>query len=244
MKCCLNFELDSYLDAIKSFPSTELRLKTEHGHGVHIKTDVFKRTLWYAFNSTKTSAPSGLVPLSPERVKEIIAMNKSGKFPADLKEFKVEVAIKEPDYSNVDGQENLDRFDHKFKKKKKKKGGNPNQKSNQKIAKGKNNPNQKQGKPQGKNPNNKQGQPKKANPNAQNNDKANRNNPNFKPKGEKKGKPNQKKLADGAGENNKGKSSSGKAKNPNQKPKQAGKKPRPKPKAPSVDKPKSTDEAK
>jgi cell fate regulator YaaT (PSP1 superfamily) len=244
LKCCLNFELDSYLDAIKSFPSTELRLKTEHGHGVHIKTDVFKRTLWYAFNSTKTSAPGGLVPLSPERVKEIIAMNKEGKFPTDLKEYKAEVVAKVPDYANVDGQENLDRFDHKFKKKKKKKGGNSNQKSNQQVAKGKPNPKKKQAKPQGKNPNNKQGQPKKANPNAQNNEKANRNNPNYKPKGDKKGKPNQKKPVDASSKGNAPIAKTARPKNPNQKPKAPANKPKPQQKTASADKPKSNDETK
>lgn len=244
LKCCLNFELDSYLDAIKSFPSTELRLKTEHGHGVHIKTDVFKRTLWYAFNSTKTSAPGGLVPLSPERVKEIIAMNKEGKFPADLKEYKAEVVAKVPDYANVDGQENLDRFDHKFKKKKKKRKPNPNQKQGK-------NPNQKQGKQQaqGKNPNQKQGQPnqkknhpKKANTNAKNNEKANRNNPNYKPKGEKKDLPNKKKAVQGGANGNKQPQNSAQSKKPNQKRKPQGNKT--KPKAPQGDKPVKKDETK
>ena len=142
LKCCLNYELDSYLDALKSFPSTDVKLKTENGYGAHIKTDVFKRVLWYAYN-TKDSVPSGLIALSPERVQEIIDLNKKGKFPADLKEFTAEIEVAEPDYTNVVGQDNLDRFEHVFKKKKKKKKrpnkNRPNQNNNQKNA-GSNNP--------------------------------------------------------------------------------------------------------
>lgn len=136
LKCCLNYELDSYLDAIKKFPSTDAKLKTENGYGVHIKTDVFKRILWYAFNSNKTEAPGGLIALSPERVQEIIDLNKKGKFPADLRDFSVEIPEKEPDYSNVVGQDNLDRFEHVFKKKKKKKKRKPKGQNNQAQAQG------------------------------------------------------------------------------------------------------------
>lgn len=139
LKCCLNYELDSYLDALKSFPSTDVKLKTENGYGSHIKTDVFKRVLWYAFNSNKDSIPGGLIALSPERVREIIEMNKKGKFPADLKDFSTDIEEVEPDYTNVVGQDNLDRFEHVFKrKKKKKKRPNKNKPSQQANTQGSN----------------------------------------------------------------------------------------------------------
>ena len=124
LKCCLNYELDMYLEAIKDFPSTEIKLHTEKGTAFHIKTDVFKRILWY-IHETQEPGASGLIPLSPERVSEIIEQNKNGKKPLDLKEFKEEVVVAIPDYTNVVGQDSLDRFDNTFKKKKKKKKKKP-----------------------------------------------------------------------------------------------------------------------
>jgi cell fate regulator YaaT (PSP1 superfamily) len=132
LKCCLNYELDMYLDAIKDFPKSDVRLKTEKGNAFHIKTDVFKRQLWFAYEGEM-----GLIALSPEKAKEIIRMNKEGKLPKDLKEFSIEVAQVEkgvePGYENVVGQDSLNRFENSFKKKKKKKkpfGGNNDNRPN------------------------------------------------------------------------------------------------------------------
>ncbi len=135
LKCCLNYELDMYLDAIKSFPKAETKLHTENGTAVHIKTDVFKRLMWFAYEGG--AAAGGLIPLNPERVREIVKMNAEGKKPAELGVF-VPETIKEPDYSNVVGQDSLNRFEHTFKSNKKKKKpaqrvaqGNQNQSANQ-----------------------------------------------------------------------------------------------------------------
>jgi cell fate regulator YaaT (PSP1 superfamily) len=129
LKCCLNYELDMYMDAIKEFPKADVRLKSEKGNAFHIKTDVFKRQMWFAYEGEM-----GLIALSPEKVKDIIKMNKDGKLPKDIKEFTavVEKAEKvvEPGYENVVGQDSLNRFENSFKKKKKKKkpfsANNPN----------------------------------------------------------------------------------------------------------------------
>lgn len=131
LKCCLNYELDSYLDAIKSFPKNDNKLHTEKGDAFHFKTDVFKRLMWYGYQGE-----TGLIALSPERVKEIAKMNKEGKKPKDLNDFveKVEKEV-EIGYSNVVGQDSLNRFEKSFSKKpnnnrNKKKKSNFNQKSN------------------------------------------------------------------------------------------------------------------
>lgn len=118
LKCCLNYELDMYLDAIKSFPKTETKLRTEKGSAYHVKTDVFKRQMWYAYEGE--AGISGLIPLDPARVREIVKLNTEGIKPKDLVDFVQEV-IKEPDYTNVVGQDSLHRFEHAFKTKKKKK---------------------------------------------------------------------------------------------------------------------------
>ncbi len=116
LKCCLNYELDMYLDAIKSFPPSETKLYTEKGTSFHIKTDVFKRLMWF------TQEGGEFVALSPERVQEIIDLNAKKIKPSSLKDFvKEEVVIAEPAYSNVVGQDSLNRFDTNFNKKKGKK---------------------------------------------------------------------------------------------------------------------------
>lgn len=83
LKCCLNYELDSYMDAIKDFPQT-VDLETQKGRAFHQKTDIFRRTISYSY----AEAPDVFIPLSVERVKQIIDMNRSGKKPADLDESK------------------------------------------------------------------------------------------------------------------------------------------------------------
>ncbi len=119
LKCCLNYELDMYIEAVKSFPKADTKLYTAKGMAYHIKTDVFKKQMWFAYERSVESG--GLVALHPDRVREIVAMNKADKKPADLKEFMEVVAIKEPDYSNVVGQDDLNRFDSLNKKKKRRK---------------------------------------------------------------------------------------------------------------------------
>ena len=125
LKCCLNYELDSYLDALKSFPKNETKLLTEKGDAIHFKTDVFKRQMWYGY-----LGEMGLIALSPERVKEIVKMNKEGKKPNDLIDFteKVEKVV-EIGYSNVVGQDSLNRFEKAFSKKSNNKNRNKNRKN-------------------------------------------------------------------------------------------------------------------
>ncbi|MDP1747157.1 MAG: regulatory iron-sulfur-containing complex subunit RicT [Bacteroidota bacterium] len=117
LKCCLNYELDSYLDALKDFPEVNnVKLETEKGRAFHQKTDIFKRTMFFSY----TSEPDNFIPLSVDRVKEVIEMNKTGLKPADL-DVKVAMKIieKKPDYENVVGQDSLTRFDKTKKQKQK-----------------------------------------------------------------------------------------------------------------------------
>ncbi|MEN9699152.1 MAG: hypothetical protein RLZZ301_350 [Bacteroidota bacterium] len=114
LKCCLNYELDMYLDAIKSMPKVDGKLLTEKGDAVHMKTDVFKRIIWYAYRGE-----TGMVALSPERVAEIKKLNKEGVKPKDLADFaQVKEKVEEIGYQNVVGQDSLNRFEKSFAKKK------------------------------------------------------------------------------------------------------------------------------
>ena len=110
LKCCLNYELDSYLDAIKDFPNPEINLETTGGRAFHMKTDIFKRKMWYVYENER----GVFIELSVDRVKEVIALNKAGKKPDELRSAAVMSAapvIKEPDYQNVVGQDSISRFD-------------------------------------------------------------------------------------------------------------------------------------
>ncbi len=118
LKCCLNFELDAYLEGLKNFPRTDVRLKTQKGDAYHVKTDVFKGTMWYAFRGE-----NDLYPLSSSRVKEIIESNKKGNKPSDLQDYQINETsvVVDPGYSNVVGQDSVSRFEKTFKRNKRNK---------------------------------------------------------------------------------------------------------------------------
>ena len=157
LKCCLNYELDSYLDAIKDIPMNDVKLETERGRAFHQKTDIFKRIMWYSY----TDAPETYIPLTIEKVKEIMEMNAQGKKPADLQGHQIEQQQKDilPDYENVVGQDSISRFDDKKRNNKNKKRENQGGQGTQGSG---GNKNQKRRKPQGdnNNPNRKKGDAK------------------------------------------------------------------------------------
>lgn len=124
LKCCLNYELDSYLDALKDFPEAT-DIETVRGKARHQKTDIFKGLMYYTF----ADEPDQFIAVPNYRAKELIEMNKRGEKPEILVEkVKEKVEVKAPDFENVVGQDSLTRFDKQKSgrnKKKKKKGNNP-----------------------------------------------------------------------------------------------------------------------
>jgi len=82
LKCCLNYELDSYLDALQDFPENHERLHTEAGTAVLIKTDIFKRQMVYTYEAPAKRGNFFTIPV--ERVKDIVAMNREGEKPMEL----------------------------------------------------------------------------------------------------------------------------------------------------------------
>jgi len=169
LKCCLNYELDSYMDALHDFPEVNnVKLETEKGRAFHQKTDIFRRTMFFSY----FDEPDNFIPLPVDRVKEVMAMNADGKKPADLLvHVQQKIAEKKPDYENVVGQDELTRFD-------KKKSSKPKNRNNKKRPQGaaNTNPNQQQAKP---NPNQQQPRPKQnPNPNSNPGNKPNQNKPN------------------------------------------------------------------
>ncbi len=118
LKCCLNYELDLYLEALKDFPSPDSKLYTEKGVAFCQKTDIFKGTLWFSYKED----PSTWHTLTKEQVQEIKAKNKAKKPVPSLEAYAVE-NIKEEKliFENVVGQDSLTRFDRPNRKNKRKK---------------------------------------------------------------------------------------------------------------------------
>ena len=109
LKCCLNYELDSYLDALKSFPKADKILKTEKGDAVFIKMDIFKSLLWYTYKEERFK----WFKLNLDQVNEIIEANKNNELGAPLEDYESEIIEEQvvTDYENVVGQDSLTRFD-------------------------------------------------------------------------------------------------------------------------------------
>jgi cell fate regulator YaaT (PSP1 superfamily) len=132
LKCCLNYELDTYLDALQHFPDHADRIKTESGNAVLIKTDVFKGLFYYVIDEGPDKGK--FYTLEINQVKEILEKNKKGIKYGDIKgmaasnkEDKRQDEEPEVDYEDVTGAIEL-KDDKKRKKKKKKKpfGNNKN----------------------------------------------------------------------------------------------------------------------
>lgn len=108
LKCCLNYELDTYLDALKAFPRQDTVLKTESGLAVFVKMDIFKQQLWYTYKDNNFK----WFKLSLEQVQEIIDLNKNNEDGAPLEDYESDVAEEiKIDFENVVGQDSLTRFD-------------------------------------------------------------------------------------------------------------------------------------
>jgi len=116
LKCCLNFELDAYMEGIKEFPNTNTKLKTKLGDCSFIKMDIFQRKMWYAY---PRSAGESIVELGLDYVNEVIEQNSKGVFPERLEPIFNDVEVTKNDYENVVGQDSINRFDKRKKSKKK-----------------------------------------------------------------------------------------------------------------------------
>ena len=124
LKCCLNFEVDTYVENLKKLPEKNIRLETVDGTYYHFKTDVFKHEITY---STDKSIPANLVTIPAARAFEIIAMNKAGEKPLQLQPDGTPDK-NEKKYNDILDQDNLTRFDNKKKKKRRdRQGANGNE---------------------------------------------------------------------------------------------------------------------
>ncbi len=121
LKCCLNFEVDAYVESSKRLPQRDIRLETADATYFHFKTDIFKREITY---STDKNIAANLVTIDAERAFEIIAMNKAGEKPLTLARDSDAKPAEKKAFGDILGQDDLTRFDKKKKRKNKSKGGN------------------------------------------------------------------------------------------------------------------------
>lgn len=87
LKCCLNFEHEVYLDALKEFPPANTPVRTKKGLALYKKTDVLRGVMWYAYEGENE-----LIAIPAKSVKEIIAMNNRQEYPEKLEDFQIVLA--------------------------------------------------------------------------------------------------------------------------------------------------------
>ena len=127
LKCCLNYELDSYLDALKAFPKNDTKLHTEKGTAVCQKTDIFKGLMWYAYEGEWMNWHI----ITTDQANEIIAKNKNKEKVLSLEEYAAEhIQDTKNEFENVVGQDSLTRFDNPKSNNKRKNNKNSNRNRN------------------------------------------------------------------------------------------------------------------
>lgn len=118
LKCCLNYELDTYNDALKNFPRNPEKIITEEGIAHLKKTEILKQLLWYEYEEKK----GVFYKLSIEDAKELLWMNKNNKKPQSLESYAlVEEEKDESKHDDLVGQVSLATLEEKERKKRRKK---------------------------------------------------------------------------------------------------------------------------
>ncbi|ARN78645.1 hypothetical protein BST97_11950 [Nonlabens spongiae] len=132
LKCCLNYELDTYLDALKDFPKQNQKLYTEKGVALCQKVDIFKGIMWYCYEGEWTNWHS----LTTDQVHEIVKKNKTKEKVAGIEQYAIQLEVEDVSFENVVGQDSLTRFDkpkrsrNKRKKKRNKPGASTSKSNN------------------------------------------------------------------------------------------------------------------
>ena len=115
LKCCLNYELDTYNDALRNFPKHADRIETEEGTDYLKKTEILKKQMWYEFDAQR----GVFFKLDIQDVKDLIFMNKGGKKPKSLEDFAIvdEVKVDESKHEDLVGQVTIATLEEKERKK-------------------------------------------------------------------------------------------------------------------------------
>ncbi|NLF43179.1 MAG: hypothetical protein GX587_10830 [Bacteroidales bacterium] len=120
LKCCINYENDCYVEAAKELPDTQIPLVTKRGRAHHVKTDVLKKILWYAYDDN----PGFFIKVDPKTVVKIQQMNAKGAHPEEIEELVEIPVVKQTDADfdfSSNQEDDLNRFDEPQRPRKKKK---------------------------------------------------------------------------------------------------------------------------
>ncbi|MFV0304350.1 MAG: stage 0 sporulation family protein [Moheibacter sp.] len=109
LKCCLNYELDSYLDALDQFPSLESTFETEKGTASCMKIDVFKKEMWFSYSKGGIS----WYKFTVEQSKEYISQSKKGEKTAPLEDLAKDLVETKKEFVDVIEENSLERFERK-----------------------------------------------------------------------------------------------------------------------------------
>jgi hypothetical protein len=113
LKCCLNYELDQYVEAVKKLPPSNVKLKLAKGTAIHFKTDIFNGVLYYNIEGVYGEP---LLALGAETVRDIIEKNKKGIVVGEVVSIQQDIEpVAKTDFAEVVGQDDLHRFDKKKK---------------------------------------------------------------------------------------------------------------------------------
>lgn len=108
LKCCINYEAATYIDAQTNIPFVKAPLETEDGPAYLVKTDTLKATMWFSYDP---HSMANMIPLQADKVKEIIRLNRRGVKIASLLNDKTEG--KSPEFMSAVGEDSISRFDDK-----------------------------------------------------------------------------------------------------------------------------------
>ncbi len=124
LKCCLNYELDTYNDALRGFPKHADKIDTEEGLAFLKKTEILKKQMWYEYENRR----GNFIKLDIKDVKELLFMNKSGKKPKSLDDFAIieDVQVDESKHEDLVGQVTIATLEEKERKKRRNKNKNHN----------------------------------------------------------------------------------------------------------------------
>ena len=118
LKCCLNYELDTYLDALQGFPDNCDNIQVAKGNALLIKKDIFKNLMWYVLPDSNKQ-----YPVTIERVRKIKSLNAQGVIPEELEAVEItssKVKEAEPEFVELVGQISLQSLERADKKRKQK----------------------------------------------------------------------------------------------------------------------------
>lgn len=119
LKCCLNFELDTYMDAYKHIPTVNHPLETANGLAYLMKTDVLKKLMYFSYDR---NMPVNVTAVPAARVKELLALNRKNIKIESLASVSDQPAKEVPDFKSAVGEDSITRFDDKRGKKRRRSG--------------------------------------------------------------------------------------------------------------------------